>query len=514
MKSFFRASIWSPLFLAALICTISATQIHNQILIEETVIGYFLLEVLAVILLFGSWLLTRNLEKASLISCGLLIYLFLYRIIYVFEDVFFKICFGFGKSIPVLLALLIYCGLWFTCAALFGKTSKQLNSDPVTFNQSLCAIFAVLLIFNLIPFAQDARQDFQQSSRWIPYFQAPFRYMKLKASLNRPDIYYIIIDGFASPLALKQLWGFENNDFANFLKKKGFYVVEHANSNYDRTEFSLSSSLNMQYINIISEAMKKDSFEGNVYSRMIFDNVVVHLLKQEGYKFVNVSSSLNDWIYAADYNLQVNPFNSFAITLASLTPLYSIENEAHILRDIIIERRLNGEKMLPQVFSIPGPKFILIHTDVAHAPCIFDENGGRLPIPLPEGLYMRNWGTPEQLFSQWKYAGKIGIKWISTILSQPGPQPIVIVQSDHGSGILYSNPHIWFNERMKILNAYYFPDQHNKGLYPTITPVNSFRVLLNDYFNARLPLLTDHVYCSPNYLRPYDWRDVRSELDY
>jgi len=48
---------------------------------------------------------------------------------------------------------------------------------------------------------------------------------------------------------------------------------------------------------------------------------------------------------------------------------------------------------------------------------------------------------------------------------------------------------------MGILNAYYFPDA-NPGLYPRITPVNSFRLLFQTYFGEDLNLLEDVSYYS------------------
>jgi len=52
------------------------------------------------------------------------------------------------------------------------------------------------------------------------------------------------------------------------------------------------------------------------------------------------------------------------------------------------------------------------------------------------------------------------------------------------------------SDMFKILNAYYMPG-HTAQLYPGISPVNSFRVILNAYFNANMPLLNDQSYFSP-----------------
>ena len=48
--------------------------------------------------------------------------------------------------------------------------------------------------------------------------------------------------------------------------------------------------------------------------------------------------------------------------------------------------------------------------------------------------------------------------------------------------------------RLSILNAYYVNDQAKSSLYPSITPVNSFRVIFNSLFNTKIPLLDDTSY--------------------
>jgi hypothetical protein len=47
---------------------------------------------------------------------------------------------------------------------------------------------------------------------------------------------------------------------------------------------------------------------------------------------------------------------------------------------------------------------------------------------------------------------------------------------------------------MSILNAYLVPKSVEQALYNSITPVNSFRLLLNKYYGIALPLLQDEHY--------------------
>ena len=64
---------------------------------------------------------------------------------------------------------------------------------------------------------------------------------------------------------------------------------------------------------------------------------------------------------------------------------------------------------------------------------------------------------------------------------------------------------------MSILNAYYLPDQNTELIYDSITPVNSFRLILNAYFNANYELLEDKSYFS-DYGQPYNFTDVTKIL--
>ncbi|MCW3118932.1 MAG: synthase family protein, partial [Chitinophagaceae bacterium] len=67
---------------------------------------------------------------------------------------------------------------------------------------------------------------------------------------------------------------------------------------------------------------------------------------------------------------------------------------------------------------------------------------------------------------------------------------IVIIEGDHGYRDADDNQLIRDREFMN-LSSYYFSDKDYRLLYKNISPVNSFRVILNKYFNTQLPLLRD-----------------------
>jgi hypothetical protein len=131
--------------------------------------------------------------------------------------------------------------------------------------------------------------------------------------------------------------------------------------------------------------------------------------------------------------------------------------------------------------AVAGPKFVFAHMMVTHPPFVFGPQGNfhyyteDLDANIKEGCLNSITYGNEQLE-----------KMVDQILSHPGPKPIIIIQADHG--FLYSG------NGVQILNAYYLPDGGEKKLYPTITPVNTFRVIFDQYFGAHLALLPDKSY--------------------
>ena len=60
---------------------------------------------------------------------------------------------------------------------------------------------------------------------------------------------------------------------------------------------------------------------------------------------------------------------------------------------------------------------------------------------------------------------------------------------------------------MKIFNAYYLPSVDKSKLYPTISPVNSFRLVFNEYFGGNYDLLPDKSYYSI-LQKPLDFTEI------
>ena len=107
--------------------------------------------------------------------------------------------------------------------------------------------------------------------------------------------------------------------------------------------------------------------------------------------------------------------------------------------------------------------------------------------------------------------------FVKEILLKSKIAPIIILQGDHGPAFDYD----WsrypteemFKERMNIFNAYCLPAGGNKLLYNSITPVNTFRLIFNFYFNMNYTLLKDRSYF-PNPEIPHKYIDVTDKVKY
>jgi len=86
------------------------------------------------------------------------------------------------------------------------------------------------------------------------------------------------------------------------------------------------------------------------------------------------------------------------------------------------------------------------------------------------------------------YLNQRMIPILSAIIENSAIPPIIVLQGDHG----WDQPH-----RLQILNALYLPGENGPQIPPTLTPVNTFRVIFNTYFGGSYPLLPDVSYNSP-----------------
>ena len=88
-----------------------------------------------------------------------------------------------------------------------------------------------------------------------------------------------------------------------------------------------------------------------------------------------------------------------------------------------------------------------------------------------------------------QYGNKRLLELIDNILAGSVSPPLIIVLSDHG----FRHPEKKADPAYDFinLNAVYFPDGNYSQFYDSISNVNQFRLIFNQYFGQRLPMLKD-----------------------
>ena len=324
------------------------------------------------------------------------------------------------------------------------------------------------------------------------------------------DIYFIVLDGYPSTDVLMEYYNYNNQPFINSLKSKDFYIAEESRTNYPSATFlSLASTLNMKYINYLSKGIDNvNNFKDRkIPYEMIKNSKVASSLKYYGYKYVHFKSlwGPTDYNSYADINLggphslalsQLN--NEFNMVIARSTILreWLKKNNYHSLYSEQILFNLNK---ISELKSISNPKFVFAHIFSPHPPYVFDENGN-----TPDSLDMNYSGNENEsrgaFINQLKFINKKIILAITKILDESKIKPIIVIQGDHGWGESLV-------ERINILNAMYLPNGGNDLLYKEISPVNTFRLILNFYFEENYNILEDRHYNS-SINSPYKFIDV------
>jgi len=436
--------------------------------------------------LFGlAQLFLRDWHKAALSTLLIILFFFSYGHIYnLLEDVTVA-----NVSIFRHRTLLPFLGI--VLLVLLYIVRRIQRPAQFTFWLNLLSIY--LMIY---PISKIGYSVFRQSAaeRSVQTSQSD-----IVASENRPDIYYIILDAYGREDVLRNMFGYDNKEFLNELRQRGFYIAECSQSNYGYTNFSLTSSLNYAYLDVLNVSNSRAD-----RIALLKQGAVRVFLEEQGYKTVAFPTGFvfTEWEDAdlyLDFDRPVSTLDEFEV-LALNTTLFRAMYDLKIVdtgevthKDMRRLRVLSVLEKLQQLPRMDGNLFVFAHIGVPHRPYTFGPNG---EIPDYDGKMATQEETGKAYIDQVKFISNETLKVVDALLENSEVPPIILIQGDHGpQEDLTENP----SNRMPILNAYYLPGVNmDKVLYPDISPVNSFRVVLNSYFGQNLPILEDRSYYAPN----------------
>ncbi|KAF0107086.1 MAG: hypothetical protein FD147_2451 [Chloroflexi bacterium] len=412
-----------------------------------------------------------------------------------------RFTFGRHRYLVILWVVLFMIGAW-----IILRLKKNPRKVSIFFN-----MFSVVLI--AMPLFQIAGFGFRQAqptatvnpavdSVWKPTAVAP---------AGSPDVYYIILDAYSRSDMLKEYYSYDNSEFLQGLRDMGFYVADCSMSNYSYTPSSLASVFNMDYL---------DNFAGNIITKnksfydlgeSIKHNKVRELFNSLGYRFVTFDTNIwwlditdsdqfisqykSPWQKIMNFKLLGN-FEKYYVrtTALRLAEEYKVSQENRFGKALLSTEKAHYDQILfdfDQLEQLPkseSPKFVYAHLVAPHFPYVFN----------PDGTFTYTLADHPGYRHEVEYVDKRILEVVRQIISESKNPPVIILQGDHGLKAEVRNAN---------LSAYYFPNGGDKLLYPTITSVNSFRLVFNKYFGANYPLLPD-VARSATYQNPYEFEIV------
>ncbi|MDP2671619.1 MAG: sulfatase-like hydrolase/transferase [bacterium] len=525
LLNFFKKLIQEPIyfFLFALYPTLSLySQNISELFPEKILPSLIFVPTLSLVIFFLLSKLFKSKDKAALLVLLVLVLAFNYDLVKTslpdFTFNIFGLALGANKTLVPLFGFILLFGSYLIIRKGSAKLRQPLNW--------LVILLLVFPLFKIFSYEVGTKRFFGLTKREVVIESTD----KLTLPKDPPDVYYFIFDRYASFQNLKEFYNYDNKELADFLTEKGFYLAKASRDNYPATFLSVSSSLNLNYITSLVKALPKDSNDQTLVYPLMANYKVEKDLRALGYKYFHVGSWWNptranknadkNYVFRLSNFVNLDEFSSKLLETTIFSPIIQKLNRFDLdepygnfdHRNRILFG-LQSLKKIPQERG--GPKFVFGHILLPHAPYVLDQNCK--PI-RPEQT--KKHSPVVNYLNHIKCANSNIKEIVNNILAQ-SKNSIIVIQADEGpTPILNKVSQRWdksslksLKEKTGILNAYYFPDQNYKNLYQTITPVNTFRLVFNQYFGANFKKLEDKIFIFENPTgAPYKLHDRTKEI--
>ena len=456
---------------------------------------------LSFIIALGLWIILRFFiggKKSGLVTSLIIILFVIYGNLHTFilnTDTEFSFL-GSNMIMGIIFFILLIVGIIY-----FVKTKRILDNANLITNTIGLAMIGILVMYvgiyyyeNPIDYSKSYFSDILYAANDIPI---------------KPDIYLLIFDEYAGNIALKNDFKYDNTDFLKKLESAGFYVPKISYANYPNTGLSIPSTLNMNYLDFLTEELGKDSADMRLPNEFRDNSLVMKVLKLYGYEITSFygglgapgNTNLVSEKLCSHGTVNTDLRKNLVLTYLPITYFNTALLEVH--------QKEKLECMFSSLPEIKGtedaPVFVIAHFRLPHAPFIYDSAENEVAGKSDD--------DKEAYLEQLIYSNKKILEIVDKILENTAKDPVIIVMSDHGyrAEIDWENPS---NEDyiagFNILAAYHIPNEMD-NLPETISLTNIFRIIFNSYLDTEFEMLEDRQIWYTQQ-RPFDFTDVTDKL--
>ncbi|MBK8349305.1 MAG: sulfatase-like hydrolase/transferase [Saprospiraceae bacterium] len=241
----------------------------------------------------------------------------------------------------------------------------------------------------------------------------------------KPNVYHIIFDAYTGFDALQRYWSFSDTAFINNFPKKNVNIAFNAKTCKDNTLESISAIFNSKNLNIPLK-FRSITIKSEIFRKLINDGSAINHFKFNGYQINNLSlfdiaNKKRRWEFP--WLLPKISFLDFCFYQSLLGNFYKnfLDRSKGKTNSLLINEMKDVIKL-----SKNKPSFTYVHLMMPHIPNNFDKQGNVIGrVTYSKDAYL------EEL----QYCNKVMIETIS-LIEKYDPNAILILQSDHGSGML------------------------------------------------------------------------------
>lgn len=389
-----------------------------------------------------------------------------------------------------------------------GRVPLERITPPLT------AMAALLIVFQAINFVGRGNAPVSKFEDPAQGLLPDLPFGAPTADGDRPDIYFVVPDGFARLDIVREEYGYDPTPFLNALHERGFQTPERTWASHYWTFLSLSSTLSMDYVTPYAQALGVTGTDRRVPYAIIGHNRVAQYLKTRGYQYVQTASTWGATIK--------NPFADDLLKCQSgrlfQTEFYRVLVETSALRPFLTSVGADLAachlETFEHIIDVAGrdgpPRFVFAHVVPPHHPYLFDRDGNvvkRASIANQFDFQANLWNERDAYLDQLIFVSKKLVDIADAVIASKR-KAVIIFASDHGPQLKFPDART-HDVRLANFVAVRSYDPSYKVPQP-LALANLFRSVLAHHLKAPFPLLPSHSYWS-GYKAPYDFREVGIE---